>query len=202
MSGCLIDLYFLPAPAYFSQIIHSSEIWLEAHDNFVKQSYRNRTHILTANGVHAINVPVLKSASKQPYKEVKIDYTTPWIKKNHTALQSAYASSPYFDDYYFFLDKIFNEKPIFLYDLNLSLVRFCLKVLHSEKILHQTNSFHITYEDVQDRREVGNKKRKSPFDWLPNDTKSYQQVFGKEFVGNLSILDLIFCEGPLSANFL
>jgi len=169
---------------------------------FVKQSYRNRCHILAANGVQAITIPVDKSKKKQYYKDVRINYAENWLSKNNTAFKSAYANSPFFEDYYPYFQHVLNKKLVFLYDLNIELLELCFKVLQIEKIIKPTSSFQLTYTNCTDFREISSKKKNKPTDWLQNDNKSYQQVFGKEFVNNLSIVDLLFCEGPMSINYL
>ena len=201
MNSCLTDLYFLPSIAFFREIKSFDEIQIEASENFVKQTYRNRAHFLAPNGVQQLNIPVLKAQSKQLYKDVKIDYTEDWNRKNNQALKSAYSNSPFYYDYDVFIQKIFNKKHIFLFDLNYSLLEFCFKVLDFDKIINQTQTFKLAYSDI-DLREVKFGKRKNCSHWLPNDIKSYQQMFGKEFVNNLSIRDLMFNKGPESIKYL
>jgi len=202
MNSCLIDLYFFPPIAYFKSILNYNELIIEANDNFVKQTYRNRAHFLAPNGVQQLNIPVIKAQSKQLYRAVKIDYSENWIRKNHQALKSAYSNSPFFNDYYPFIEGKLNKNQTFLFDLNLSLLDFCIEVLQIDKIITPTQSFELTYTNKVDLRELKVGKRKNISDWLPNDIKSYQQMFGKEFVKNLSILDLMFNKGPESIKFL
>lgn len=202
MQGCLTDLYFLPPLSFFKSILPYNELIIEGNDNFLKQTYRNRAHVLGANGVQQLNIPVLKAQSKQRYRDVKIDYSEDWKRKNYQTLKSAYSNSPFFDDYYVFLESFFNKNETFLFDLNLSLLEFCLEVLQIDRIITQTSTFELTYNDLNDVREVQFGKRKLPSDWLLNDIKSYQQMFGKEFVNNLSILDLIFNQGPESIKYI
>ena len=202
MQSCLIDLYFFPSLQYFKEILACDKLLVEANDNFVKQTYRNRAHVLGVNGVLQLNVPVQKAQSKQLYKDVKIDFSEDWRRKNFQTLKSAYSNSPFFDDYYIFIDEIFNKNHHYLFDLNISLLAFCLKALQIDRIIEQTSAFNLTYKEVIDCREVVKGRRKTPSDWLPNDIKSYQQMFGNKFVENLSVLDIMFNEGPASIKYL
>ena len=202
MNSCLTDLYFFPSVAYFRSILNYDKVIIEGNDNFVKQTYRNRAHFLAPNGIQQLNVPVLKAQSKQLYRDIKIDYSEDWQRKNHQALKSAYSNSPFFNDYNLYIEDVLNKKEVFLFDLNLSLLDFCMKVLQFDKIIVQTQTFKLTYTDEVDLREVKIGKRKNISDWLLNDNKSYQQMFGKEFVTNLSILDLMFNKGPESVKYL
>lgn len=201
MQSCLTDLYFFPSIAYFKKIQLFDEIYIESYDNFVKQTYRNRAHILGPNGVDTLNVPVLKAQTKQLYKDVKIDYSVDWERKNYQMMRTAYANSPFFYDYYVFIEEIFNKKNVFLFDLNMSLLDFCFRVLQNDKIINPTNSFNITYKEGEDYRELVYGKRKNMDDWGQNDIKTYKQMFGKEFVSNLSVLDLMFNAGPESIKY-
>lgn len=203
INSCLTDLYFFPSTAYFKTIIPYDELIIEASDNFVKQSYRNRAHILGPHGIETLNIPVQKAQSKQKYREVKIDYTANWERKNYQTLQTAYSSSPFFHDYYLFIEQIFQKKYNFLFDLNVSLLEFIMKVLQFEKRKILTKSFELTYnKEWSDYRELHSAKKKKPSDWGQNDMKMYNQLFGKEFVVNLSVLDLIFNKGPESIKYL
>ena len=105
MNSCLTDLYFFPSIAFFSEIKSFEEIQIETNDNFAKQTYRNRAHFLAPNGVQQLNIPVLKAQSKQLYRDVKIDYSEDWIRKNNQALKSAYSNSPFYYDYDVFIQQ-------------------------------------------------------------------------------------------------
>lgn len=201
-NSCLVDLYFLPPTAFFKEILSFETVEIETESHFVKQTYRNRCHVLGANGIQAITIPVDKSKKKQYYKDVKINYTENWISKNNTTLKSAYANSPFFDHYHVYFQDIIMKKYDFLYDLNFELMNLCLKILQEERIIFKTSSFNLTYKGEMDFREVHTNKKKQINDWSHDDITSYQQVFGKEFVPNLSIIDLIFCEGPMAINYL
>lgn len=202
MNSCLVDLYFFPSIAYFKEIKNFDGLTIEANDSFVKQTYRNRAHVLGPNGFIQLFIPVEKAQSKQFYKDVKIDYTEDWIRKNYHTLKSAYSNSAFFDDYYYFIEQIINKKETYLFDLNLSLLNFCFKVLDFSKIINQTETFNLTYTTEKDLREVVLGKRKKIEDWRQNDIKSYHQMFGNKFVNNLSILDLMFNCGPESIKYL
>jgi len=200
--GCLAELYLLPPIAFFKETKGFESVMYEKENHFVKQTYRNRFTILGANTIQTITIPVDKSTKKQFYKDVKINYAENWLAKNSTALKSAYSNSPFFDDYYPFFQKVLNKKHTYLFELNLELIELCFKALQLDKIINTTSSFKESYTGLSDFRENSTSKKKNPTDWKQDDIKSYQQVFGNKFVSNLSIIDLIFCEGPMSINYL
>lgn len=200
--GCLAELYLLPPIAFFKQTLDSESIMFEKENHFTKQTFRNRFTIMGANGIQNITIPVDKSTKKQLYKDVKLNFAENWLAKNNTSLKSAYANSPFFEDYYPYFQNVLNKKHTYLFELNFELIELCFKVLQFDKIINTTSSFKESYTGLIDFREIATSKKKKPEDWIENDIKSYQQVFGNKFVSNLSIIDLIFCEGPMSINYL
>jgi len=201
----------LPLP-YFGNIyfyhhfLRSEPILLEAHENYTKQSYRNRTEIATANGVLPLSIPVLKSnALKQAYTQVKIEYRTPWQKIHFKALESAYMHSPYFEFYIDEFMPFFSQQHEYLYQMNLQIHQLVLGMLKIETESVFTQDFftpensehHILRDEISPKSEYW----KSDAHFHPS---AYFQVFREKhgFQPNLSILDLIFNEGPDACNIL
>ena len=210
----LLSTAFLPPLSWFAAAakdftlspdrVFPSVVRLEACEHFVKQTYRNRCRILTANGVENLQVPVIHDEGlyRMPVTEVRVDYSTPWIVKMERALASAYESAAFFDDYRDGLFSILESRPETLWALNLSLIRFLLDRLHLAVDLQPT----AVYEPVapEDFREVIHPKRP---DTILQDLaleKPYFQVFAGKygFQSNLSVVDLLFNEGPDSILYL
>ena len=192
-------------PTYFSPIIQyvvlakSKEIVFEVEDNFQKQTYRNRCYIYTAQGKHLLNVPIQHTKGvKQKTKDIKIDYKDDWNKLHLKTLKTAYSSSPFFEFYIDDLLPVFEKRHTYLLDLNLDCNKFIMNSLQIEFNTLKTSEF-IKDIDFKDARNLANAKSNSQF-----NLEEYYQVFNSNhgFISNLSILDLIFMEGPNALNYL
>ena len=196
--SALIELHHLPSIEYFAAVRPFDEIILEKHEHFVKQSFRNRCYILTSQGPSMLTVPLADKHGKALISDIRIDYTSRWQTTHWRTLVSAYAKAPYFEHYGDGLEKIIFSHTTFLYDLNLSLLSFCLqslaiKIKISESVSYEENP-DLSVSDL--RSQIHTKKDHStrPF-YRP---EPYLQVFGNTFAENLSVIDLLFSEGPHS----
>ena len=184
-----------------------SVVYLEACENFQKQSYRNRCRFYAADGVQTLSFPIVHEGGthKQPISEAKVDYSKPWILQHKRAIISAYGTSAYFEYYQDELFAILDSKPERLFDLNLALIKFFIEKTGLCIDLRVTEDFsREAPEGVDDLREVIHPKRP---DAILSDLgleKPYFQVFAPKygFQKNLSIMDLLFNEGPDSILYL
>ena len=192
----VIELQYLPPPRYFAVLLQHPGVQIDLHEHFVKQTYRNRCRILTANGIDTLSVPVLGAGKKTPLKDIKIDYTQKWGNRHLRAIQSAYGKAPFFAYYADELLAVYRQKPTFLVDLTLPLLTQCLDFLQLDINLSFTDSYaNLTNSPENDFRTKISPKITEPF---PKTYKqiTYHQVFGSNFVEDLSVIDLIFCAGP------
>jgi hypothetical protein len=195
----LISTAYLPPVDYFSLISQAAEVFIEANENYIKQSYRNRCYILSSHGPQLLSVPVLEgSRHKIPIKEVRIDYSKRWQQVHLRAIFSSYKCSPYFDFFYEPVEKVITGHHEFLWNLNLELLDALLKMLNIKKQIQFTAGFEAPMNESYDYRyrlEPG----KNLF-----ENVNYLQVFNNltAFIPNLSIIDLIFNQGPDSAKYL
>jgi hypothetical protein len=192
----LIELHFLPSLEYFCALQKFDHIILEKHEHYTKQTYRNRCYINTSQGAKVLTVPVTEKHGKVFVKDVRIDYSTNWQNNHWRTLLSAYKKAPFFEHYEDSLHRHMYKNHQFLYELNLSLLSFCLTSLKSNVIISESVAYTKTPEQsVVDLRSVIQAKKAystRPF----YEADSYHQVFGNMFVPNLSLIDLLFCEGP------
>jgi hypothetical protein len=182
----LFPTSYFPSISYFRTINNCQDPAISGNETYLKQSFRNRCEIFTGNGIQALSVPVIKTeGSKSLTKDIKIVQSQSWRKDHWGAIKSAYQNSPFFE---FYDDEIFhliNSKQEFLIDLNYDILNFMLEAFDLKKI-------HCSDEKIN---------HDLTFDFLDrkHNSKEYIQVFSDRFPfqSNLSILDLIFCEGPI-----
>ena len=100
--------------------VSPSTVYLEACENYQKQSYRNRCYILAGDGVQMLQVPVVHAES-MGITQVRVDYSTPWLVRTQRSLDAAYYTSAYYEYYREELFERMEERPTLLWDWNLSL---------------------------------------------------------------------------------
>lgn len=191
---------FYNAPVSFYGLLMQEEktASIELLDHYSKQTYRNRCKILGANGVINLVIPVVKiHGSKMLMKDVRIDYDMPWNKNHWRSIFSAYSSAPFFEFIEDSYKPLYAKQFTFLYDLNLELMNKTLLLLDSGIELSQT----VLYSHsplLTDNREAMHPKREFKHAGFTFHPVRYQQVFSEKhgFKQDLSILDLLFNEGP------
>jgi hypothetical protein len=191
-----IDLQYLPCLEYFTCFLYYDKIWIDVEERYVKQTFRNRCAVLTANKVDVLTVPVRNGPNHGLTKDIQIDYSQDWIKRHLGCMQSAYGKSPFFEYYAPELISIFQRKYDFLIDLNYELLTFCLRLVGIKKeVTYNLSGLESGLNNVvNDVSAINNKKNKNNFKYY--QPEPYYQTFGNDFVSNLSIVDLIFNTGP------
>jgi len=192
-----------------------SVVYIEACENYQKQSYRNRCRFYAADGVQPLSFPIVHEGGthKLPISEIKIDWSTPWLQQHQRAIISAYRTSAYFEYYQDELFAIMESRPERLLDLNMALLRFFIEKTGLAVDLRLTEDFSKdgvqTSADgtriiCEDLREAIHPKRPNTILKDLKLEKPYFQVFARKhgFQSDLSIMDLLFNEGPDSILYL
>ena len=190
-------------------------VYIETNENYQKQSYRNRCRFYAADGVQTLSFPIVHEGGthKQPISDIKVDWSKPWLLQQKRAIISAYRTSAYFEYYQDELFDILDRQPEKLIDLNMSILKFFIEKTglaidlrttedySREGIIPQADGCMLQCEDL---REVIHPKRPNSILTDLQLEKPYFQVFTQKhgFQPDLSIMDLLFNEGPESILYL
>lgn len=185
---------------YYARLVREQSIIFEQYENYTKQTYRNRFRIMGPNGILNLSIPVKKKPGIKNYlRDIRIDYDTPWNNVHWRSLIASYAASPFFEYFQDDLIRYYENRFEFLIDLNLQLAETVLKLLGLKIPLQYSNSFTDITGETDPRFFIHPKKERVVVD--PDfQPVVYHQVFSDRhgFQANLSILDLLFNEGPSS----
>ncbi len=197
-SVLLSSTYFGPIQWY--QKLHRMPCIIEQHDHFVKQTYRNRCVIATANGTQTLTVPIERyDVTKCPMRDIRISDHGNWRHLHWNALVSAYGETPFFEFYADDLRPFFEKQHTFLFDLNLDIMHTMCQLLDVRPQVTLSEQYIVLPSEddaVVDFREAIRPKHPLP-DADFNPTPYYQVRAQRHgFLPNLSILDLLFNEGP------
>lgn len=197
VGGVFSTAYWAPVQYYTKLIAAAPEALLERHEHYVKQSYRNRCWIATANGVLALTVPVVGArGARTPVRDARIDYAEPWQRHHWRAIETAYRSSPFFEHYVDDIRPFYERKETFLFDLNERILYATLDLLGLNIAIAYTSAYIPVYPAPDYRTVISPKRPYAQYDpqFKP---QTYYQVFAPAngFAANMSILDLLCNEG-------
>jgi len=199
MQAVLSSAYF-PNIQYLSKFLIYNTVIIDVNENFQKQSFRNRCYIQTANGVSPLVVPVRKYFHCQ-IKDIEIDYSEDWQKNHFRAILSAYKNSAFFEHYFDYFKPFFEKKEKFIVDLNIKILDVTFKQLQLKNNYVLSECFIEDTTIINFREKIHPKIVKNEYDeaFVPIN---YMQVFSERhgFSPNLSILDLLFNNGPMSTS--
>ena len=187
----VLPIAYFPPVEYFALLVKYSSVYLEACEHYVKQTYRNRCRILTAGGPMDLRVPVVHEG-RSLITEIRVDYSTPWVRQTKYAIESAYYSSPFFEYYRDGIFALLDARPETLWELDLGITRhLCARIGIAPELL-PTREYTGADVDIHPKHQSSHEPR------------PYYQVFSSKygFTGNLSVLDLLFNEGPESLSWL
>jgi hypothetical protein len=175
----VLPLYLLPSLDWFAEAIGAEVLTLGDEEQFTKQTERNRLNYGTFQGTKTFSIPIIHSSTSRGYNEVLISYETNWPQQLVNALRTAYGKSPFFEYYGYRFEAIILSKPSNLWTLNFNLLNEIINCLKIDIPILVQKIKAINSETL-------------------HEVIPYYQVFSEkiEFQPNLTILDLIYNEGP------
>jgi len=201
-SSAIFPLFYLPPVAYFSSLkLHETGYLIEKEEHFVKQTYRNRAIVHSPNGPLDLIVPVVKGAKVHTkMRDVKISYDFDWQRLHWKSLESCYRNSAYFEYYEDEFHRFYEQKFDYLLDYNVAQLQWLLKQLKKDTEIRFTTEYVKDLDPDKDYRMKFHFKK----GLLENQFKPYFQVFDDRngFLPNLSMVDLLFNQGPQAKLYL
>lgn len=129
-------------------------------------------------------------------RDIQIDYSQKWLNNHWRSIVSAYNNAPFFEYYADALHNTLYKEYKFLYDLNYELLTICRGWLKLQHPVTETMAYEkIPAAGTTDLRNIVNAKKPAACEKYFRP-RPYTQVFGQSFAPNMSVIDLIFCEGP------
>ena len=186
MNHLLLDNELFVPVSYAVKAIKATHIVFNSSDYYPKMGYRNRFRALAANGVVTLTVPIKGGRNrKQQAGEVLIDYSSSWQRNHLRTLQSAYGRAPFFEYYSDALTELYKKRPERLWDWNLL----------AWKLVEKWLGCKWQFDDLASGIPLSEAPENMPAA-VSLELPAYQQVFGEQFIPDLSIIDAVLNLGP------
>lgn len=188
--SAVFPIAYFGSVRYFQDLANLKQVLFETSDHLPKQTFRNRMVILGSQGSQILTMPLEKpSGSKTETKDVLVSYQQNWPLVHWKALKTAYASTPYFEHYASDIEKLLFRKHRFLVDFDLEITQFFLDTYQLNLDFSFPEEYEASYSEDYRAFDYENLEMKG----------EYEQVLfnQKHFNSAVSILDLLFCEGPI-----
>jgi len=192
----ILSTAYLAPVSYYCKLMSYSEVLIEQHEHYLKQTYRNRCIIAAPGGTQVLTIPIVRNdSSHSEIRDIEISDHSNWAHQHWQAILTAYENSPYFeyyvDDIYPFYEKSWK----YLLDFNETLREKISELIDIQTQINLTDHY-LQSNEGDDYRNIISPKSVT-VDQIFNPAP-YYQVFEQKygFIPNLSIVDLLFNMGP------
>lgn len=181
---------------FYKKLSSYDSVLIESYETYPKQTFRNRCEITTANGILPLSIPVEKpNGSKTLTNEILISSKEKWQTLHWRAIEAAYASSPFFEYYEPEVKELIFHNEENLIQFNHNIITRIQQWLDLSTKIEYTTDYNVIDSNIDYRNLFSKRINQRDF-----QHDHYQQVFEIEngFYQNVSILDGIFCLGPMA----
>jgi len=203
MLTCILGCQYIPSAEYFAHWLHHRVVLLEAHENFQKRTWRNRTTILSPSEPLSLTVPLQKGKhQQQSIQDVRIAYDEPWLQNHLRSLQTAYGKTAFAEEVLQGVFDILSLQHEKLWDLNLQILDYLIPMMSGTWKFSMTDTFVTSYApevfDFRSGVQAGGTHIPTP------GLLVYPQVqrLHQPFQPNLTILDALCHLGPGTFDYL
>ncbi len=223
MTVSILQSNYIPWKGYFDIIAKSDFFVIYDEVQYTKNDWRNRNIIKTQNGTQWLTIAVKQESLKQKIHETYV-FKTNWAKKHIGTLQANYAKAPFFKDYKDIIFRVYESASTNLNEINKVFIDTICNILEIDTKIIDSRTLKLKGDKQQrlihackilkaDRYLSGSsaknyieddffKKHNIELEWIDySNYKEYNQLY-PPFVHEVSILDLIFNEGPNARHFL
>lgn len=216
---------YIPWKGYFDQINIADTFVIYDCVQYTRRDWRNRNKIKTPQGLQWLTIPVeVKGKYFQSIRDTKISDVN-WAKPHWSSIKLNYSKAKFFKDYKDQFEQLYLGNSLqFLSEINYLFISEINKILEITTDIKWSSEFELS-EDKSERllnicKELNAtsylsgpaakdylsvdifKKSNIEVEWMDySNYKEYEQLYGP-FDHFVSIIDLIFNNGPSSKNFL
>ena len=189
----LLSLIPFPPLRWWQGALAGGPVYLDKKESLGKMGLRNRYHIAASSGPLWLTIPLAGGREQRgPVGEIQIDNRTPWQRTHWRSIGSVYRRTAFFEHYEESLQDLFKTPFETLVDFDLATLAWTAKALGRPLLLTETLPAEMPFTDLRERR----------VDYKTGSEKLYVQPFLERtgFLTGMSILDGLFCEGPVLAS--